>query len=172
MGKNLSRYEEEQVTKFLYEMYLLWGGSLDADTCIGEGWITYLEGREKYKYHIGDVDYWEYVHSNVKRRLEKLKQVRNERIRLESKLSLNQTFGETKEEIGTIIARKSGDFANSVVLWDYINRLGDQKYKVLKLMYVGEEDYDIMNILHLSQEKYYEIKRELRTDFQHYQEII
>ena len=35
--------------------------------CIGEGWIVYLEGREKYQYDIGDAEYWEYVRTNVKK---------------------------------------------------------------------------------------------------------
>lgn len=54
MRNKISRYEENQVDRFLYDLYLLWGGNLDEDMCIGEGWIVYLEGREKYQYDIGD----------------------------------------------------------------------------------------------------------------------
>lgn len=46
MRNKISRYEENQVDRFLYDLYLLWGGNLDEDMCIGEGWIVYLEGRE------------------------------------------------------------------------------------------------------------------------------
>lgn len=52
MRNKISRYEENQVDRFLYDLYLLWGGNLDEDMCIGEGWIVYLEGREKYQYDI------------------------------------------------------------------------------------------------------------------------
>lgn len=50
MRNKISRYEENQVDRFLYDLYLLWGGNLDEDMCIGEGWIVYLEGREKYQW--------------------------------------------------------------------------------------------------------------------------
>ena len=56
MKNNLSVYEEKQVIRFLYEVYLLWGGTLEESACIGEGWIVSLDGKEKYQYDIGDVD--------------------------------------------------------------------------------------------------------------------
>ena len=56
----------------------------------------------------------------------------------------------------------------TIALWDYAQRLGGIKYEVLKLMYAKEEDYDIMRILRLDREDYYEIKRELREDFERY----
>lgn len=46
MRNKISRYEENQVDRFLYDLYLLWGGNLDEDMCIGEGWIVYLEGSD------------------------------------------------------------------------------------------------------------------------------
>ena len=124
MRNKISRYEENQVDRFLYDLYLLWGGNLDEDMCIGEGWIVYLEGREKYQYDIGDAEYWEYVRTNVKKLFLDLRKIRNNRIRIESRLSLNQRFGEEKEEIGAIFPGKTGDFANYVALWDYAERLG------------------------------------------------
>ena len=136
--------------------------------CISEGWIVYLDGKEKYRYDIGDAEYWQYVQENVKRRFAELRTVRNERIRLESRMSLNQTVGDAEEEIGVLVPAKTGDFVNSIALWDYAQRLGGIKYEVLKLMYAKEEDYDIMRILRLDREDYYEIKRELREDFERY----
>ena len=107
MRNKISRYEENQVDRFLYDLYLLWGGNLDEDMCIGEGWIVYLEGREKYQYDIGDAEYWEYVRTNVKKLFLDLRKIRNNRIRIESRLSLNQRFGEEKEEIGAIFPGKN-----------------------------------------------------------------
>lgn len=49
MRNKISRYEENQVDRFLYDLYLLWGGNLDEDMCIGEGWIVCLFFR-KLKY--------------------------------------------------------------------------------------------------------------------------
>lgn len=106
MRNKISRYEENQVDRFLYDLYLLWGGNLDEDMCIGEGWIVYLEGREKYQYDIGDAEYWEYVRTNVKKLFLDLRKIRNNRIRIESRLSLNQRFGEEKEEIGQSFREK------------------------------------------------------------------
>lgn len=168
MVNRISMYEENQVERFLYELYLLWGGSLEEATCIGEGWIVYLEGRERYQYDIDDVKYWEYVQENVKKRFCELRAIRNERIRLESRLSLNQKFGETREEIGTLIPGKQGDFVKYIALWDYAERLNGREYEILRLMNAREDDYDIMRILHLDKEYYYEIKRELRKDFKRY----
>lgn len=37
MRNKISRYEENQVDRFLYDLYLLWGGNLDEDMCI-TGW--------------------------------------------------------------------------------------------------------------------------------------
>lgn len=36
MRNKISRYEENQVDRFLYDLYLLWGGNLDEDMCIEE----------------------------------------------------------------------------------------------------------------------------------------
>ena len=170
MRNKISRYEENQVDRFLYDLYLLWGGNLDEDMCIGEGWIVYLKGREKYQYDIGDAEYWEYVRTNVKKLFLDLRKIRNNRIRIESRLSLNQRFGKEKEEIGAIFPGKTGDFANYVALWDYAERLGSIKYEILNLMNAREEDYDIMRILHLDKEDYYGLKKELREDFLYYLE--
>lgn len=166
--KKLSTYECRQVDIFLYELYSIWGKNLDAEECRNEGWIVYLTGRKKYAYEIGDAEYWEYVEKNVRERLKQLRKNRNEKCHFESKMSLNCKYGEEKEEIGTIIPCKNGNFENGVILWNYIQNLGKKKYKIIKLMYEGEDDYDIMTQLHLSEEEYFETKMEIRNDFQFY----
>ena len=168
MANRISRYEENQVDQFLHEVYLIWGNNLEESACMGEGWIAYLESKENYKYDINDVEFWEYIQENVIKRFGELRTIRNEKIRLESRLSLNRKFGEAREEIGTLIPGKQGDFVKYIALWDYAQRLGGIKYKVLKLMYAKEEDYEIMRTLHLDKEYYYEIKWELRVDFERY----
>lgn len=63
MRNKISRYEENQVDRFLYDLYLLWGGNLDEDMCIGEGWIVYLEGNESV-YRQNDRRKYTYVYCN------------------------------------------------------------------------------------------------------------
>ena len=77
MANRISIYEELQVEKYLYDLYLLWGRNLEESMCISEGWIVYLDGKEKYRYDIGDAEYWQYVQENVKRRFAELRTVRN-----------------------------------------------------------------------------------------------
>jgi len=81
---------------------------------------------------------------------------------------LNQKFGEAREEIGTLIPGKQGDFVKYIALWDYAERLNGREYEILRLMNAREDDYDIMRILHLDKGYYYEIKSELRKDFKRY----
>ena len=52
MRNKISRYEENQVDRFLYDLYLLWGGNLDEDMCIGEGCIVVQLSRQKTKLFI------------------------------------------------------------------------------------------------------------------------
>lgn len=166
MRKRLSDYERCQVSRFLYELYLQEGKLLEEDTCTSEGWIVYLEGREKYRYDIGDVDYWEYVQVNVLKRFKELSRIRNERISLESNLSLNKVYGESREEIGAVLFRAAGDFTNAVAMWDFVEGLGKVKADILHLLYQGEDDYDIMKRMHMTEEEYYELKLEIRKDFE------
>lgn len=168
MSNKISRYEENQVDQFLYEVYLIWGSNLEESACMGEGWITYLESKENYKNNINDVEFWEYIQENVIKRFAELRTIRNEKIRLESRLSLNQKFGEAREKIGTLIPGKQGDFVKYIALWDYAERLNGREYEILRLMNAREDDYDIMRILHLDKGYYYEIKSELRKDFKRY----
>ena len=49
MANRISIYEELQVEKYLYDLYLLWGRNLEESMCISEGWIVYLDGKEKYR---------------------------------------------------------------------------------------------------------------------------
>lgn len=166
MKKKISAYEENQVNLFIHNLYLLYGKSIDKYIFLNESWIAYLEGKEKWNFDITDTEYWEYVQETIERRLENLKKIRNNRIRIEANLSLNQKIKETNEEISTVIHGKAGDFANSVILWSYAKQLGEEKYKILKLINGREEDKDIMKIMKLNKDSYEKIRRELKADFQ------
>lgn len=168
MKSRVSDYEEKQVNRFLDDLYLLEGRHLKKEECIVEGWIVYLDGRKRYRYSIADSGYWTYVQKNVLKRFKEMRKARNEKIRLESRLSLNQKVGDSREEIGTLIVGKCGDFANNIVLWDYVSHLGKVKYDIVRLMYNREEDRDIMTILKLEKPAYLELKRQLEHDFRIY----
>lgn len=100
------------------------------------------------------------------KRFKELSRIRNERISLESNLSLNKVYGESREEIGAVLFRAAGDFTNAVAMWDFVERLGKVKEEVLRLLYQGEDDYDIMKRMHLAEEEYYELKSAIRKDFE------
>lgn len=168
MAKKMSNYEYQQVNRFLHEIYCIWGRNLDEDDCRSEGWIVYLEGRRKYRYDIGDSEYWEYVEKNYIKRINEIRKNRNKRCQLESKMSLNKIYDDEREEIGNIFWSRTGNFENSVILWDYIKKLGNIKNSILHLMAGREGDDEIMKIMRLSEEDYYTIKLELRDDFGKY----
>ena len=46
MANRISIYEELQVEKYLYDLYLLWGRNLEESMCISEGWIVYLDEKK------------------------------------------------------------------------------------------------------------------------------
>ena len=166
MENNISTYEEHQVNQFLHELYKLYGKGMEEDEFAADGWEVYLIGKKKWKFDIADSRYWDYVQQNMEDHIEELRKIRNQRIQLESRLSMNHVVGENKEEIGTLLHGKAGDFANSVILWNYASWLGKEKYSVLNLMNAREEDKDIMQILGLDKESYDRIIDELRVDFQ------
>lgn len=168
MVRKMSNYEYQQVNRFLHDIYCIWGRNLDEDDCRSEGWIVYLEGRRKYRYNIGDREYWEYVEKNYIEKINEIRKKRNKKYQLESEMSLNKIYGDEREEIGNIFPSKAGNFENSVILWDYIQKLGNTKNSVLHLMAGKEDDDEIMKIMRLSEEEYYTIKLELRDDFLKY----
>ena len=171
MKISMSEYEYRQVSNFIDEVYFIWGRRLNKTECRGECWIVYFEGKRQYQYNITSEEYWDYILLKIKERLKEMKRIKNERIRLESRMSLNCKYGECKEEIMTIIPNRSGDFVNGIALWDYSKSLGKIKYAILRLMNAGEGDLEIINILGVPECEYYGYKAELRSDFERYLNI-
>ena len=159
MKKKISVYEYNQINNFIEYIYLINGTGLDEEECREECWIAYLEGKELYPFHIYDESYWNYIEKKLVERINKIKKIRSEKYGLESKLSLNKRYGEYREEIGTMIPGRTGDFVNGIALWDYSKRLGKLKYSIIKLLYEREEEKDIMNVLKLSEVEFYVQKK-------------
>lgn len=112
--------------------------------------------------------YWDYVQRILEEHFDEMRKERNDRMKVESRLSLNRKYGESKEEIGCLFASKNGDFVKRIALWDFMDHLGDRKYKVARLLYSREEKKEIIKILELSEHDYDAIIQELRLDFQEY----
>lgn len=163
----MSEYEYQQVMKLLDEVYNIWGRGLDRDEWESIGWVAYMEARKK---HISEYysDYWEEIARNVVASINRMRDVRNEKISLESRLSLNCKLGESKEEIGSILFPTQGDFTNGIALWDYVKHLGKKKFIIMKSLAWREDDYEIMEKMHMSKDEYYSIKFELQEDMMHY----
>ena len=87
---------------------------------------------------------------------------------LESKLSLDQTIGDSREDIRSILFPVQGDFTNGVILWQYAKSLGKTKYKIMQCMVQEIGDADIIDKLHISSELYYQLKEELKNDMRIY----
>lgn len=168
MKNNICLYEYHQVCQFLSDIYSNLYINLDENLCFSEGWIEYLKARSNYPGSISDPDYWQFIYVKIEKRYSELRHERNKQYSLESRLSLNSTPNDYKEEIINFYRNKSGDFTNGVTLWDYARRLGPTKYRILKLMYWYEEDSDIIKILHISENEYIQLKKELQIDFIQY----
>ena len=69
---------------------------------------------------------------------DEIRKERNHKMTVESRLSLNQKCGESKEEIGCLFASKSGDFVKRIALWDFMKHLDKRKYKIVRLLYARE----------------------------------
>lgn len=164
----MSDYEINEASKFIYSLYFEAGQGLEEEECISEAWLTFFEAKENYRYGTLDYDFWRFAGEKVIQHLEELRKVRSERIRNESKLSLDLQFGDMKESIGSYLFPVQGDFVKSIILWEYAKSLGDEKYMILKLLSQQEEDYQIMERMHLPLEKFYCKKIELKEDLKKY----
>lgn len=164
-----SEYEIQQVNRIIDEIYKTMSG-LDREECQSAGWCSYMEMKNAFLFQYHTESYWETVINGIVDEFEQMRIERNNKISLESTLSLNQHLGDSEEEAGEILFPIQGDFTNGVILWDYLKGLGEEKYPILRLMSDREEDSDIIEILHLDKNKYFEIKEQLKEDMRVYEE--
>lgn len=152
-------------------MYVKFGRGISEDEFRSNAWMAYMEARKKYSYELASTQYWYDVEKIMWEKINEYKQYRNRIYRLNANLSLDQTWGESKESIGSLFFPVKGNFVNGIVFWDYVNRLGDKKVRVIRLITEREEDYDIMEQLHMSLDEYYELKLEIKEDMRGYYEF-
>lgn len=162
----MSKYEESQVNRLIEAVYRFWGKGLSKEDCISGCWITYLEYKNKYGKE--SLHYWQDVAERMAEEISRIRKSRNERCRIESKLSLNQQYGDSGEEIRSILFPVKGDFTNSVILWEFAKQLGLEKWRIMSYIANDEDDDYIMKKLGISEQRYLQIKAELREDMKGY----
>ena len=158
----MSRYEEEQVGRLIEKIYQIYGRGLPKADCVSDCWISYLEYRKSHGKNFRCR--WERVTEYMIDEIRQIRKLRNNRIRLESRLSLDQSFCDNDEDIRSILFPAKGDFTKGVILWDYAWHLGVEKSRILRYMVRDEDDSYIMRKLGLSEQRYRELKTELRED--------
>lgn len=164
----LSTWEISNISNLINSIYETYDCNLDKSSCLTIGWISYLECRNLYPYSLFSDDFIQYVSEKISASFSNLRKDRSNRIRITSKCSLYSTFNENGEELINFLPGNNGCFENSVSLWDYAERLGNLKYKILKLMYHKESDLEIIETLHLCPDDYFVIKEQLKEDFLNY----
>lgn len=69
------------------------------------------------------------------------------------------------------VFRAQGDFTNAVALWDYMQRQGEEKFRVLRQMNLLYTDGEIMKSNGLDPRSYYQMLKELQEAFREWQDI-
>lgn len=158
----MSEYESKEVLLLIDEIYIQCGGGLEYEECLAEGWVTYIEARQIIS--VSCKHFWQLIANEIIERFAEMRRTRNRKISVESRLSLDQNIGDSKEDIRSILFPVQGDFTNGVILWQYAKSLGEKKYQMMQYMSQGEEDEYIMDKLRMTSDFYYELKEELKTD--------
>ncbi len=169
--KRLSIHEITQANNFIYGMYVKFGSGIREDEFRSNAWMAYMEARKKYSYELTSAQYWVDVEKIMWDKIDEQKKYINNMYRINANLSLDQIWGEYKESIGSLFFPAKGNFVNGIVFWDYVNRLGDKKVRVIRLITEREDDFDIMEQLHMSLDEYYELKLEIKEDMREYYEF-
>lgn len=162
----MSKHEEEQVTRLIEAVYRYCGKGLPKEDFVSDCWVAYLEYKENIK--TNSMNYWKKVTEYMFVELSKLRTIRNNKYRIESRLSLNQKCGESREEMSSILFPVNGDFTKGVILWDFASGLGPEKSMIMSYMAHGEDDGYIMERMGIALQRYQMLKMELRDDMTEY----
>lgn len=169
--QRITKYELSQVNKFIYSLYIIYGHGLSWEECLEVSLLEYAEARHDLGYIYNSDTLWEVARRRIVNAIKKVRKLRNDKISLQGKLSLNQTIGESDEPVYNYLFPVQGDFTNAVCMWDFVSRLGKKKQRVARMLYQGEDDLDIIERLHMGRDEYYEIKLQLQNDMKVYMEI-
>ena len=157
------------VERFIHKMVRMYGQGMDEEECVAECWRSFLEAQNSYPRVKGCCDFQTYAEYSVQESLNLLRRKRNERISLESGLPLDMCFEGSCETVGQRYFRKTGDFANYVMLKDFMERQGEQSCRILWRMYHLEDDGEIMENERLTPQEYYPILEKLQAAFREWE---
>ena len=156
---------------FIYHQVRQYGRHLDETECMQEGWRAFLTARRQYPQVAGCCSFSVLAERLIWEALEQYRIRRNRLIGLESPLSLDMQCGESCESVGNRYFRKTGDCSNSVALWDFAQRQGDVKHRILRQLYFQLDDQEIIEANGLYPEEYYALLEELQAAFEEWQAI-
>lgn len=166
--KEMSSYEYGQVNQFIYKLYFEYGRGLEFEECRAIAFLAYAEVRHE----IGDIYnreiLWLYAKEKIIQAFIDTRRVRNDKIRLEGTVSLNQTYGDSEQPLSAWLSHSHGEFTNAVCLWNDMRELDEELFEVMRMLYRGEEDEDIIRYMKIPTLEYYEMKRELQEYVKQY----
>ena len=158
----MSEYEFAQLNHFIYMLYQKYGKGLEFEECRSMAYMEYVETRNE----LGDISNREFLWICSKAKIIKAfthaRKVRNQRIEQESKLSLNQTIGESQEPVYTFFRSVKGDFVNGMCLWHDMGQFEEKEFRILLELYCGYDDWEIMKHIGMGIEEYFEENQRLR----------
>ena len=154
--------EYEPFIEYCVDRY---GRHMDREECTAEAWSVLLQARKTYSRFAGCCSFEAYVEIRMEQRMDQLRTERNERIAVESPVSLDMMYYDTNESMRDHIPRKTNDCSAGVALWDYARRLGPEKYAVLRMISQTYTKEEIMEARHISQEWYRILMEDIENDF-------
>lgn len=166
--REMSAYEFGQVNKFIYRLYEKYGRGLEFEECRSIGYLEYADTRRALEDAYNTEYLWILAEEKIVAAFKKEREIRNKKIRLEAKLSLDQNIEDYKEPIYTFLPSKKGNFDYSVCLWFDLKQLEEMDYRIISALYWGADDWEIIDWLKMSTKEYFERKSILREKLQNY----
>ena len=166
-----SDLEYQACSRFIHQEVRRHRGSMDEEECLSEAWRAFLEARYSYRWVAGCCGFRAYAAVCIQESLDLMRRRRNQRISLESRLSLDMCFEGSAESVGARYFRKVGDFSGWVILKDMIERQEEPKRRVLWQMLQGLSDAEIMEEDRMDAQDYYRVIEELQEVFREWQGI-
>lgn len=164
-----SEYQFQVANRFILQQVRHYGRHMDEIECMQEGWRAFLSARRTYRQVEGCCNFAVYAEYVVREALDLMRYRRNQRIRLESPFSLDMQYEDSNESVGARLIRKVGDCANYVALWDYAQRQGKTKYRILRQLYYQLEDWEIIEENNMNPETCYMLLEEIQEAFVEWQ---